>query len=172
MIYDATSWKHDFGDGKGTILGAFGPYFIRLNVPGFDSIGIHGTCSPGALGRRVSHGCIRIHNDNILELVEYVEKGMPIIVSPSKRDAKANKKAGIEVDKISTKFKKGNYDESDESGVDSVKKEVKAKADTVVVAKPVKKDTVAPISETKKAKKDTIVKALDKKESKIDSLKK
>lgn len=170
-VYDSTDWL--FKDKNGKVSqkrGQYGPRFIRLkNGKG---VGIHGTCSPGALGRRVSHGCIRIHNDNILELVEYVEKGMPIIVSPSKRDAKANKKAGIEVDKISTKFKNGNYDESVESGVDSVKKEVKAKADTVVVAKPVKKDTVAPISETKKAKKDTIVKALDKKESKIDSLKK
>lgn len=168
-VYDSTDWLFKDKDGKvSQKRGQYGPRFIRLkNGKG---IGIHGTCSPGALGRRVSHGCIRIHNDNILELVEYVEKGMPIIVSPGKRDVKANKKAGIEVDKISTKFKKGNYDESDESNVDSVKKEVKA--DTAVVAKPVMKDTVAQIPETKKVKNDTTEKALDKKESKIDSLKK
>lgn len=168
-VYDSTDWLFKDKDGKvSQKRGQYGPRFIRLkNGKG---VGIHGTSSPGALGRRVSHGCIRIHNDNILELVEYVEKGMPIIVSPGKRDVKANKKAGIEVDKITTKLKKGNYDESDESKVDSVKKV--AKADSAVVAKPVKKDTVAPIPDAKKAKKDTTEKALDKNETKIDSLKK
>ena len=30
QIQDASSWTHDFGDGKGVIEGAYGPRFIRL----------------------------------------------------------------------------------------------------------------------------------------------
>lgn len=83
--------------------GQYGPRFIRLKTPVTSGVGIHGTCSPGALGKRVSHGCIRIKNENILELVEYVEKGMPIIVSPGARDMKVNDKEGRNVVKISSK---------------------------------------------------------------------
>ena len=160
-VYDSTDWL--FKDKNGKVSqkrGQYGPRFIRLkNGKG---VGIHGTCSPGALGRRVSHGCIRIHNDNILELVEYVEKGMPIIVSPSKRDARVNKNAGIEVDKISTKIKSGNKEEQTESKADSAKSTVKS--DTTIVAKPVKKDTITNNVSAEKVE--------EKKESKVDSLKK
>lgn len=160
-VYDSTDWL--FKDKNGKVSqkrGQYGPRFIRLkNGKG---VGIHGTCSPGALGRRVSHGCIRIHNDNILELVEYVEKGMPIIVSPSKRDARVNKNAGIEVDKISTKIKSGNKEEQTESKADSAKSTVKS--DSTTVAKPVKKDTITNNVSAEKVE--------EKKESKVDSLKK
>ena len=160
-VYDSTDWL--FKDKNGKVSqkrGQYGPRFIRLkNGKG---VGIHGTCSPGALGRRVSHGCIRIHNDNILELVEYVEKGMPIIVSPSKRDARVNKNAGIEVDKISTKIKSGNKEEQTESKADSAKSTVKS--DSTTVAKPAKKDTITNNVSAEKVE--------EKKESKVDSLKK
>ena len=160
-VYDSTDWL--FKDKNGKVSqkrGQYGPRFIRLkNGKG---VGIHGTCSPGALGRRVSHGCIRIHNDNILELVEYVEKGMPIIVSPSKRDARVNKNAGIEVDKISTKIKSGNKEEQTESKVDSAKSTIKS--DSTTVAKPAKKDTITNNVSAEKVE--------EKKESKVDSLKK
>ncbi|MDE6783057.1 MAG: L,D-transpeptidase, partial [Paramuribaculum sp.] len=63
-------------------------------------VGIHGTCAPWALGRRASHGCIRIHNDNILELVTFAQPGMPIIVNPSARDNQVNRLEGAEVPTI------------------------------------------------------------------------
>ena len=165
-VYDSTDWLFKDKDGKvSQKRGQYGPRFIRLkNGKG---VGIHGTCSPGALGRRVSHGCIRIHNDNILELVEYVEKGMPIIVSPSKKDARVNKNAGIEVDKISTKINGGNKEVQADSKADSAK--ATAKADTAVAAKPAKKDTIAPASSANNV---TANKVEEKTESKVDSLKK
>ena len=165
-VYDSTDWLFKDKDGKvSQKRGQYGPRFIRLkNGKG---VGIHGTCSPGALGRRVSHGCIRIHNDNILELVEYVEKGMPIIVSPSKKDACVNKNAGIEVDKISTRINGGNKEVQTDNKADSAK--ATAKADTVVAAKPAKKDTIAPISSANNV---TSNKVEEKTESKVDSLKK
>ena len=85
MIYDATSWKHDFGDGKGTIRGAYGPYFIRLNVPGFSSIGIHGTCFPESMGTMATEGCVRCTNEDITNFVKYISIGSEVIILPDKR---------------------------------------------------------------------------------------
>ena len=82
MIYDATSWKHDFGDGKGTILGAYGPYFIRLNVPGFESIGIHGTCFPESMGKMATEGCVRCTNEDITNFVKYISVGSEVVILP------------------------------------------------------------------------------------------
>ena len=82
MIYDATSWKHDFGDGRGTIEDAYGPYFIRLTVPGFDSIGIHGTCFPESIGTMSTEGCIRCSNEDITKVVKYVSIGSKVIILP------------------------------------------------------------------------------------------
>ena len=82
MIYDATSWKHDFGDGKGTILGAYGPYFIRLNVPCFESIGIHGTCFPESIGTMSTEGCVRCTNEDITNFVKYISIGSEVTILP------------------------------------------------------------------------------------------
>ncbi|MBR3977756.1 MAG: L,D-transpeptidase [Bacteroidaceae bacterium] len=78
MMYDATSWKHDFGDGKGMRKGAYGPLFFRLNVPGFNDIGIHGTIFPESIGTRSSEGCVRLRNEDIKKLYRYCYNGMPV----------------------------------------------------------------------------------------------
>ena len=82
MMYDATSWKHDFGDGKGMRLGAYGPLFFRLNVPGFNDIGIHGTIFPESIGTRSSEGCVRLKNEDIKALYPHCRKGMKVIIEP------------------------------------------------------------------------------------------
>lgn len=84
MIYDATSWKHDFGDGRGVIKGAYGPYFIRLNVPGFESIGIHGTCFPESMGTMATEGCVRCTNEDISAFVKYISIGSEVTILPDK----------------------------------------------------------------------------------------
>lgn len=92
-IYNSTDWLYTDDNGvTSQKKGQFGPRFIRLEIPNTRAIGIHGTCAPGSIGRRTSHGCIRVKNENILELVKHVEVGMPIIVSPSDRDVSVNKK--------------------------------------------------------------------------------
>ena len=70
--------------------GQYGPRFFRIVTPGFNSTGIHGTDAPWSVGGRRSHGCVRIKNENILELVKFVTKGMPVIVLPGKRDKEVN----------------------------------------------------------------------------------
>ena len=79
-MYNATSWKHDFDDGQGMRLGAYGPLFFRLNVPGFNDIGIHGTIFPESIGTRSSEGCIRMRNEDIKALYKYCYIGMPVTI--------------------------------------------------------------------------------------------
>lgn len=99
--YDSTDWLYTDDDGvTSPKKGQFGPRFIRVKNPISGQIGIHGTCAPWSLGRRASHGCIRIHNDNIVELVKYVTPGMPIIVNPARRDQAINLGEDCKVGKI------------------------------------------------------------------------
>ncbi len=105
-VYDSTDWLFTDDNGKTSkIKGQFGPRFIRLKTPITSQIGIHGTCAPWSIGARCSHGCIRIKNEQILELIEYVEVGMPIIVSPSLKDTKVNMAEGYDIPWISTNGK-------------------------------------------------------------------
>jgi hypothetical protein len=47
---------------------AYGPWFLRLKTPPWKGIGIHGTDTMDALGRKSTHGCIRTDNNSITEL--------------------------------------------------------------------------------------------------------
>lgn len=91
-VFNSTDWLYtnDWGV-TSPARGQFGPRFIRV----CPQIGIHGTAARYSIGRRCSHGCIRIQNENIMELHTYAEKGMPIIVNPGPNDDKVNKKNGI-----------------------------------------------------------------------------
>ena len=42
QIQNASSWHHDFKDGRGSIK-AYGNWFLRLATPGHSGIGIHGS---------------------------------------------------------------------------------------------------------------------------------
>jgi hypothetical protein len=64
---------------------AYGPFafgtaaYSRLSDwPGGGVVGIHGTNAPGILPGRVSHGCIRVPNWNIVKLKELMPVGTPI----------------------------------------------------------------------------------------------
>ena len=76
-VIDSSDWTHDFGDGKGEIEGAYGPYFISLDTSelsggAWDGIGIHGTHDPTSIGTRASEGCIRMHNSDLLALKKHI----------------------------------------------------------------------------------------------------
>ena len=85
-IENATTWGHDFKDGKGRIEGAYGPWFIRLEVPGHKGIGIHGTHKPESIGTRDTEGCVRLQNADIDDLRKRVHVGMVVVVVPSLAD--------------------------------------------------------------------------------------
>ena len=81
MIQDASTWKHDFHDGRGSIL-AYGHWFLRLATPGHRGIGIHGsTNNEGTVPGRASEGCIRLLDKDIVTLKEhFAYVGMPVTV--------------------------------------------------------------------------------------------
>ena len=90
-VYDSTEWHYTDENGKRCENpGQYGPRFMRIITPGYSSIGIHGTDAPWSVGKRRSHGCIRLKNESILELVKYVERGMPVIIIPGDKDRRVN----------------------------------------------------------------------------------
>ncbi len=81
LLY-AKGIPHDFHDGKGPIKDAYGPWFLRLDVPGFWDIGIHGTPFPESIGSRATEGCVRMRNEDIVDLKERVKLGTVVIILP------------------------------------------------------------------------------------------
>lgn len=80
QIQDSSKWGHDFKDGKGFIKHAYGPWFFRIKT-GFRGIGIHGTHDPESIGTRATEGCVRLNNENLESLKEFIEIGMTVIIS-------------------------------------------------------------------------------------------
>ena len=44
-------------------------------------LGIHGTNEPNRIGQKVSHGCIRLRNEDIEQLVPILPLGVPVLIS-------------------------------------------------------------------------------------------
>ena len=80
-IQDASTWRHDFKDGRGNIK-AYGHWFLRLLTPGHSGIGIHGsTNNESSVPGRASEGCIRLRDNDIITLKEkYAYVGMPVYI--------------------------------------------------------------------------------------------
>lgn len=81
-IEDASVWKHNNRDGRGAVGGVYGPYFMRLRVPGNNSIGIHGTLFNETMGSRASLGCIRLQDEEVLKLRSMIHVGVKVTVLP------------------------------------------------------------------------------------------
>lgn len=81
-IVDASSWRHDFGDGRGRIL-AYGQWFMRLagDIEWTD-IGIHGsTGNQYSVPGRYSEGCIRLRDEDIVHFYDnYAYVGMEVFI--------------------------------------------------------------------------------------------
>ncbi len=78
-IENSKHWVYDFGDGKGPVEGAYGPWFIRLET-GWEGIGIHGTHDPASIGTRCTAGCIRMNNDDLLEIISKIDEGTTVVI--------------------------------------------------------------------------------------------
>ena len=77
VIQDATQLVYDpkwFGEPGEPQKGAYGAKLISFYNPW--EIALHWTNAPGSIGRRVTHGCIRMHNRDIVELSKSVKPGM------------------------------------------------------------------------------------------------
>ena len=72
-------WKFD---PTWAVLGAFAfetsGYSKLSDWPGGGVVGVHGTNAPQLLGRAVSHGCVRMANEDILALRSLMKVGTPV----------------------------------------------------------------------------------------------
>ncbi|KIL37259.1 hypothetical protein SD71_00650 [Cohnella kolymensis] len=59
--------------------GPFGAYWMGLSKPHY---GIHGTNNPSSIGRAVSHGCIRMYNEDVVQLANTVPIHTPVTIRP------------------------------------------------------------------------------------------
>jgi lipoprotein-anchoring transpeptidase ErfK/SrfK len=58
--------------------GPFGVMWLGLSRPHY---GIHGTDNPASIGKNVSKGCIRMHNNHVLEISKLVPIGTKVVIS-------------------------------------------------------------------------------------------
>lgn len=69
-------------DGKVTAGGApdnpLGPYWLDLG----DSYGIHGTIDPESIGKAESRGCIRMRNEEVAEVYDFLITGSEVVIRP------------------------------------------------------------------------------------------
>lgn len=57
--------------------GPFGVMWMGLSRPHY---GIHGTDTPSSIGKYVSKGCVRMHNNHVLELSKIVPIGTKVVI--------------------------------------------------------------------------------------------
>lgn len=57
--------------------GDFGARWMRISVP-WGGYGIHGTDEPESIGMAASHGCVRMYNEDVIELYDTVPLGTAV----------------------------------------------------------------------------------------------
>ena len=65
-----------FGTNQRKQEGVLGTHRLYLG----DGYGLHGTNNPASIGRSVSHGCVRLRNEDIGALFEMVSVGTPVYI--------------------------------------------------------------------------------------------
>jgi lipoprotein-anchoring transpeptidase ErfK/SrfK len=64
----------------GSVENPLGRHWLGFWTDGENWVGMHGTPNPESVGRAASHGCIRLHNEDIRELFTLVGVGTPVRV--------------------------------------------------------------------------------------------
>lgn len=84
---------------KGGVDNPLGARALYLYNGGVDTLfRIHGTNEPWSIGHAVSSGCIRMLNQDILNLYERVDVGAPVVVKRTGRKRMENRTAMLETD--------------------------------------------------------------------------
>lgn len=65
-----------FGVNQRRYAGVLGTRRLELG----DGYGIHGTNEPASIGRSVSHGCVRLRNEDVEKLYDMVSVGTPVYI--------------------------------------------------------------------------------------------
>ncbi len=79
--------------------GPFGVRWMRLSVP-WGGYGIHGTNNPKSIGRAVSHGCIRLFNEDVIEIYALTPIGTPVNITGTAYSARPLKRGDTGKDVI------------------------------------------------------------------------
>lgn len=79
QIDPALYWFGEYIPPRSPING-LGTRFLQLSNPTY---GIHGTTKPWEIGRRISHGCVRMFNKDVEVLDAFVNLGSPVFVIKS-----------------------------------------------------------------------------------------
>ena len=77
-------WEHPW-TGEVILEGPKNPLgarWIGFWTDGVNSIGFHGTPAEELVGQAVSHGCVRMRNQDVIALYEQVKMGTPVTVQP------------------------------------------------------------------------------------------
>ena len=96
QIQRASHWMYN--DGKESIKGYYGNWFIRLNTK-YSGIGIHGTHEPESIGDRSTEGSIRLNNYHLDSLRAMINVGMAVRIEGSRLDLDADGRTATEVTK-------------------------------------------------------------------------
>lgn len=57
--------------------GPFGVRWMRLSIP-WGGYGVHGTNNPRSIGKAVSHGCVRLYNEDVIVVYNKCPVGTPV----------------------------------------------------------------------------------------------
>lgn len=76
IVADSKVFIPPFGTSHRRFAGVLGSH--RLNLG--DGYALHGTNAPSSIGRSVSHGCVRLRNEDIETLYQLVPVGTPVYI--------------------------------------------------------------------------------------------
>ena len=65
-----------YGTNQRKYADVLGAYRLYLG----DGYALHGTNNPASIGQAVSHGCVRLRNQDIAELYDRVAVGTPVYI--------------------------------------------------------------------------------------------
>ena len=80
-IADARNWVFDpkvFNEPGEPQKDVYGKWAISFKNPW--NLAIHGTNAPWSIGKAVTHGCIRLKNPDIEDLIKHVKPGMKLVI--------------------------------------------------------------------------------------------
>lgn len=93
-IADARNWVFDpkvFNEPGEPQKDVYGRWAISFKNPW--NLAIHGTNAPWSIGKAVTHGCIRLKNEDIEELIKHVKPGMKLVIREKPLPEKDARKA-------------------------------------------------------------------------------
>jgi L,D-transpeptidase ErfK/SrfK len=79
-------WENPFNSSKEIIPSGLqnplGERWIGFWTDGKDEIGFHGTYKRDSVGKAISHGCVRMYNEDVKKLYTILKIGTPIVIVP------------------------------------------------------------------------------------------